>query len=835
MATTLNFEIEVSPRGGSEYEVTARAPDGGEASAAMHFPVSADELSRQASIIKHAVLASAAVTRRIATPDEQPVQVLGRQLFDALVPGDVRGLYRATYQDAKQDDRMLRVVLRISAPELASLPWEFLFDSGHEDYLSLNLPVVRYPPRVLEPIKPMGVTPPLRILGMAALPGDRTELEVAAEKQRLGNALASLEREGLVEVTWARGQTYANLEAAMDEGPWHIFHFIGHGGFDRESDEGTIALSDAEGRSDHVGADDLSRLLGGHRPLRLVVLNACETGQESTLGSFSSSAGALVHRGIPAVVAMQFEITDGAATEFARAFYSNIAKRLPVDICVQRARIAVKRAKKGTLEWGTPVLYLRSRGGRIFGEGGVPSPRAPHKRAGHPAAPTNLDSDPLELSYTEGLDAFWTKAWDSAVDIFRNIVAQKPGYKDSEAKLQEARRQQKLKAAYDHACEAYDAGAWSEAIEQFEVVVGEDSRYEEAADRLESARRELVIAGLVTEARQLFEAKRFEAVLAVGERLVAIAPHSSDVQELMTAARAEVAAAERTEFLAARYKQALDKLEAGAWSEAQAKLQAVSSVDAGYRNTQALLMTVGERLSKEDYAAAKSPTAVAPKKIAASNAPTLGQQLLEMSHSLWANAVAFSPDGRRLAGSTDITARIWDAATGKQLLEVSHTKSVTCVAFSPDGRKLATGSQDKTARIWDAATGKQLLQVAHSGWLNWVCGVAFSPAGLRLATCSHDKTARIWDATTGEQLLEMRHGNLVDGVAFSPDGRRLATGGQDNTARIWDAATGEQLLQMRGITAADGARGVAFSPDGRRLATGDNKVRIWDVDEHRHD
>src|SRR5690242_10532236 len=118
-------------------------------------------------------------------------------------------------------------------------------------------------------------------------------------------------------------------------------------------------------------------------------------------------------------------------------------------------------------------------------------------------------------------------------------------------------------------------------------------------------------------------------------------------------------------------------------------------------------------------------------------------------------ALAFSPDGTRLAtGSNDNTARIWDATTGEQQLRVTHgwvtglvgvyipSGTVRALAFSPDGTRLATGSSDRTARIWDATTGEYQLQVTHGSTVN---ALAFSSDGTRLATGSKDRTGRIWD------------------------------------------------------------------------------------------
>ena len=107
-------------------------------------------------------------------------------------------------------------------------------------------------------------------------------------------------------------------------------------------------------------------MLADHRSLRLVLLNACEGARGSERDIFSSTASILVRRGLPAVLAMQYEITDQAAIEFARAFYEALADGLPVDAAVAEARKAVSLAVTNTVEWGTPVLYMRSPDGVIF-------------------------------------------------------------------------------------------------------------------------------------------------------------------------------------------------------------------------------------------------------------------------------------------------------------------------------------------------------------------------------------------------------------------------------------------------------------------------------------
>ena len=80
-----------------------------------------------------------------------------------------------------------------------------------------------------------------------------------------------------------------------------------------------------------------------------------------------------------------------------------------------------------------------------------------------------------------------------------------------------------------------------------------------------------------------------------------------------------------------------------------------------------------------------------------------------------------------------------------------HSGLVQAVAYSPDGKRLATASDDRTVKVWDAVSGQELLTLR--GHSVRVRGVAYNPDGKRLATASWDGTAKVWDALSGQELL----------------------------------------------------------------------------------
>jgi hypothetical protein len=361
-------------RAGSEpdsYDVLATGP-AGETTGQFRLPLSKLELENIALRLSR----GRNVVRRVDSPELELVRGLGGSLFEALFSGRVRDLYRDSFAVARQEGRGLRVTLALTgAPELMHVPWEYLYDDPGFLSISTWTPVVRYLdlPRGR---RPLAVGGPLQILAVVSGPADVVELDTGREQATLEQALADLTAKGALEIHWLESATLQELQRELRKRDYHIFHFIGHGGYDSALDDGVLLFEDENGLSRRVSGSQLGTMLADETTLRLAVLNSCEGARTSSDDPFAGTAASLVHREIPAVVAMQFEITDRAAVVFGGEFYAALADGYPVDSALAEARKAIF-ADQNDVEWGTPVLFMRVADGRIFDVAADPASEKP--------------------------------------------------------------------------------------------------------------------------------------------------------------------------------------------------------------------------------------------------------------------------------------------------------------------------------------------------------------------------------------------------------------------------------------------------------------------------
>jgi CHAT domain-containing protein len=243
---------------------------------------------------------------------------------------------------------------------VADKPWEMAYDASRREFLatsSVNL-VRNAFTAVPAEAAPRG-RGPLRILAVVSQPRGRAPLDAKTETTDLRKAFRPLQQKGRVEVEVLAKATPARLQRRLAAGGVDVLHFVGHGGFDEQSREGSILLEDERGRERPLEADALRQIVGG-RGLRLVFLNACETGRGGRVEWNRGVAPALVAAGLPAVVANQYSVLDAAATAFARELYAHLALGRSLGDAAREARVAVGRALgPEKLDWAVPVVFAR--------------------------------------------------------------------------------------------------------------------------------------------------------------------------------------------------------------------------------------------------------------------------------------------------------------------------------------------------------------------------------------------------------------------------------------------------------------------------------------------
>jgi hypothetical protein len=196
----------------------------------------------------------------------------------------------------------------------------------------------------------------------------RQPLNVAREKELIQSTMGAVPN---IDLRFLEPPTIEQLGWEVQRQPFEILHFVGHGRIDNNGN-GTILLGDSSGGGIPISGAILAETLRTFpaNQARLVVLNACSTANlPRTVDGhdpFQGTASALILAGIPAVVAMQFPISDRAALSFSGAFYRSLAAGDPLEAAVAAGRGAILRAQPNSWEWATPVLYLRVPDGQLF-------------------------------------------------------------------------------------------------------------------------------------------------------------------------------------------------------------------------------------------------------------------------------------------------------------------------------------------------------------------------------------------------------------------------------------------------------------------------------------
>lgn len=344
--------VELTPCGDGRWEARGSSSSG-TGRHVLASPFARDELPAVLAAVGravragrdfHAVAGDGGPAAAVATPE-----AVGESLFRELFTGELRDLYLLSLAGGTD-----RVVLRLRftstdgpADPLLSLPWETLRDP-RRGYLWRQRPALTVV-RTLAVARPRQAPVACDRLRVLLVLGEAPDLDLAAERTVVE---AAARRSGSLEIhTLSGGTVEALRDGVLDVRP-HVVHFMGHGRFGDAG--GRLVL----GPWEIVGSEVFADLLSGLDALRLVVLNACDggrfgrPGREPTRGSVAAS---LVRRGVPAVVAMQFAVSDAAAIAFSAGFYRALARGGEVSEAVDEGRRSIVAADELSLEWIAPL------------------------------------------------------------------------------------------------------------------------------------------------------------------------------------------------------------------------------------------------------------------------------------------------------------------------------------------------------------------------------------------------------------------------------------------------------------------------------------------------
>jgi len=209
----------------------------------------------------------------------------------------------------------------------------------------------------------------------------------------------------------------------------------------------------------------------------------------------------------------------------------------------------------------------------------------------------------------------------------------------------------------------------------------------------------------------------------------------------------------------------------------------------------------------------------------------------------YCDSLAFSPDGKVLAGAGVHGLALWTVGSEKGPRWLNDNREVPDrgvrergLIFLRGGHVLACGCSDGFVHFWDSDTGKPVGGLATEYLRLAVRDLALSPDGQLLACIGQPQQpdqkprVQVWELASGRKVQTIKvPGKPFTSLAFAPDSVTLTVADQDGVIRLWNVFSGKETGKLTGH---DGAvTCLAYSPDGKTLASGgaDTTVLLWDV------
>ncbi len=309
-----------------------------------------------------------------ATVPQSGLDAYVKRLGRVLLGGDIGALYSEALREG------VRINLLINDCDLKRVPWEYLCGPSEQPLPSKRRGIARIVacrrPKLEIGRRNDAASPCLRVLlAVSHEPGD-TAVPLGEMVAIIRSKFELRMPKSGVEITVKPvGDVAAFQDAVTDPGePWDIIQYLGHGEVrDGTSPVGALRLVTDKGKPSFLPARKLAVLISARAP-RLVLLTACNSGEERVAAPFANIAHVLVAQGIPAVVANQMAIPADTVAEFCGGLYDQLLRSGDIDEAVSFGRLrsytTIARGDDETaaVEWGIPVLHRAPGAERLFEE-----------------------------------------------------------------------------------------------------------------------------------------------------------------------------------------------------------------------------------------------------------------------------------------------------------------------------------------------------------------------------------------------------------------------------------------------------------------------------------
>jgi eukaryotic-like serine/threonine-protein kinase len=202
------------------------------------------------------------------------------------------------------------------------------------------------------------------------------------------------------------------------------------------------------------------------------------------------------------------------------------------------------------------------------------------------------------------------------------------------------------------------------------------------------------------------------------------------------------------------------------------------------------------------------------------------------------DSLAFNRDGSKFAASVLSALFIWGIGRKgivRELVLRAHNTSVKAMAFHPDGKRLALAGEDTKVHLCEFGWLRHSV-TAMAGHTDAVTCLAYSATGNLLASGGKEGSIRLWDGMGADphpRAVLTGHSAAVRQVRFSPRGNQIVSVGDNGQVFLWDVVTQTPVREW--FIDKTMAHSVAISPDGRYLAVGtaargEGLVSLYDLE-----